>query len=175
VLYFERLGDGRFRSPGDYPGESVATVGTHDLPTLAGYWEGRDVAVREQLGIFSSADAGEARQRRRDDRRHLCEALADAGFSLPDLAKTRHDAPPELIDAVHRFLAGSSARLFLAQLDDLLGEADQLNVPGTVEAYPNWRRKLSVALEAPALVQAIVRLARLCQEQGRGRPREPRA
>jgi 4-alpha-glucanotransferase len=175
VLYFERLGDGRFRSPGDYPSESVATVGTHDLPTLAGYWEGRDVAARRQLGIFSGADAGEAQQRRLDDCRRLSEALAAAGFSLPALADSRHDAPPELVDAVHRFLAASSARLFLAQLDDLLGEVDQLNVPGTVDAHPNWRRKLSVALEAPALAQAIVRLARLCREQGRGWPREPGA
>ncbi|MGA8841353.1 MAG: 4-alpha-glucanotransferase, partial [Candidatus Aquilonibacter sp.] len=36
VLYFEREWDGRFRAPGDYPAEAVASTGTHDLPTLAG-------------------------------------------------------------------------------------------------------------------------------------------
>jgi 4-alpha-glucanotransferase len=168
VLYFERLGDGRFRSPREYPAQSVATVATHDLPTLIGYWEGRDVAVRQQVGISSPADGEQARQHRLDDCRRLSEALASAGFPLPVPAAGTQHALPELVDAVHRFLAASSARLFLAQLDDLLGEADQINVPGTVDSYPNWGRKLSLDVETPAVADAVARLARLCQEQRRG-------
>ena len=168
VLYFEQLGDGRFRSPRDYPGQSVATVGTHDLPTLVGYWEGRDIAVRQRLGIFSTAEADQAQERRLDDCRRLSEALASAGFPLPAPAGATQHASSDLIEAAHRFLASSTARLFLAHPDDLLGEVDQINVPGTVDTYPNWRRKLSIALEAPALAEAIARLVRICREQARG-------
>jgi 4-alpha-glucanotransferase len=175
VLYFERLGDGRFRSPRDYPTQSIATVGTHDLPTLVGYWEGRDIAARQQVGISSVAETEQAQQRRLDDCRHLSEALANAGFPLPAPADGTRHAPPELVDTIHRFLAVSSAHLFLAQLDDLLGEADQINVPGTVDTYPNWRRKLSLDLDAPELAKAIAELAKLCLERSRRAPCDNRA
>jgi hypothetical protein len=172
-LYFEQLGDGRFRSPRDYPAQSVATVGTHDLPTLVGYWEGRDIAVRQRLGIFSTTEAGQAQERRLDDCRRLSEAVASAGFPPPAPADGMQHAPSDLVAAVHRFLTSSSARLFLAQPDDLLGEVDQINVPGTVDTYPNWRHKLSIALEAPAFAEVIARLARICREQARGQRRTP--
>ena len=173
VLYFERLSNGRFRSPRDYPAQSIASVATHDLPTLVGYWEGRDLAARRRVGIFSATEAEEAQQHRLDDCRRLSEALASAGFPLPAPADGTQQAPSELVDAIHRFLAASSTRLFLAQLDDLLGEVDQINVPGTVDTYPNWRRKLSLDVEAPAFADAIVRLAKLCHEQGRAQRRKP--
>jgi 4-alpha-glucanotransferase len=135
---------------------------------LVGYWEGREITVRQRVGISATAEAEQARQHRLDDCRRLGEALASAGFPLPAPADGPRHAPPELVDTAHRFLAASSARLFLAQLDDLLGEADQINVPGTVDSYPNWRRKLSRDVEAPALADALARLALLCREQGRG-------
>jgi 4-alpha-glucanotransferase len=33
------------------------------------------------------------------------------------------------------------------QLEDLLAAIEQVNVPGTVTEYPNWQRKLALALE----------------------------
>jgi 4-alpha-glucanotransferase len=167
-LYFERLSDGRFRSPRDYPAQSVATVATHDLPTLVGYREGRDIAARQRVGISSVTEVEQAQQHRLDDCRRLGEALASAGFPLPAPANASQPTPAELVDAVHRFLAAASARLFLAQLDDLLGEVDQINVPGTVDTYPNGRRKLSLDVEVSAFADAIARLARICRDQGRG-------
>jgi hypothetical protein len=35
----------------------------------------------------------------------------------------------------------------MVQLDDLSGEIDQANLPGSTDEYPNWRRKLSVTIE----------------------------
>jgi 4-alpha-glucanotransferase len=175
VLYFERLNDGRFRGPRDYPAQSIASVATHDLPTLAGYWEGRDIAARQRVGISSATEVEETRQQRLDDCRRLSETLASAGFPLPALADGTQHAPSDLVDAIHRFLAASSTRLFLAQLDDLLGEVDQINVPGTVDTYPNWRRKQSLDVEAPAFAERIARLARFCHEQGRAQRRKREA
>lgn len=71
-----------------------------------------------------------------------------------------------LLEPVHRFLARSSSCLALASLDDWLGEVSQVNLPGTVDQYPNWSRKLSVPLEAMRGERLVRRLARLmCEER----------
>ena len=46
LLYFEKEADG-FRTPQEYPREALVSVSTHDLPTLAGFWENRDIEVRK--------------------------------------------------------------------------------------------------------------------------------
>lgn len=33
-------------------------------------------------------------------------------------------------------------------LDDMIGVIDQINVPGTVDSHPNWRRRLVVPIES---------------------------
>ena len=35
----------------------------------------------------------------------------------------------------------------LVQLEDVLAEVEQANLPGTTDAHPNWRRRLSRSLE----------------------------
>ena len=35
----------------------------------------------------------------------------------------------------------------MVQLDDLTEERDQVNLPGTTNQHPNWRRKQSLGLE----------------------------
>jgi 4-alpha-glucanotransferase len=96
VLYFEQVDEGRFHSPRDYPTQSVATAATHDLPHLVGYWEGRDIAVRQPLGIFSTVEADQAQERRLDDCRRLGEALASAAFPLPTPADCMQYASSDL-------------------------------------------------------------------------------
>ena len=32
-------------------------------------------------------------------------------------------------------------------LEDVLGVVEQVNVPGTIDEHPNWRRRLPVSLE----------------------------
>jgi (1->4)-alpha-D-glucan 1-alpha-D-glucosylmutase len=142
VFYFEKEGD-RFKRPDEYPHLALACPTTHDLPTLKGYIEGRDIALRLQLRRFASEQAQRTAGEERDcDRRLLTEALEAEGL-LPSGASLGDPTHlPALIDAVHRYLARSSACLFVAQLDDLFNETDQINLPGTVFEHPNWRRKL---------------------------------
>lgn len=155
VLFFEREGDGGFRLPDAYPPDAVAGTGTHDLPTLAGYWSERDVAVRERLGW----ESGEALDRDRADhaatRARLVSALtAHAGLD-PDRAEALLQAGTalsgeqltELLVAAYRYLARVRSRLVLLQAEDAIGSYDQVNVPGTVDEEPNWRRRLGVPLE----------------------------
>jgi 4-alpha-glucanotransferase len=49
------------------------------------------------------------------------------------------------------------------QLDDLLGEVDQINLPGTFVEYPNWRRKNTRTVEQ---IVSDEQLARFVIEMG---------
>jgi 4-alpha-glucanotransferase len=145
VLFFERLQDGGFRQPSDWPSQALGCVSTHDLPTLCGWWAGRDIEWREEIGFIVPDDAEAERLDRAQQRDLLWEALA-----LQNLVSAR-PAPSELdadaIIAVHSFVAMSPVRLIGVQLEDALGEIEQPNLPGNSEPHPNWRRKLSVSLE----------------------------
>jgi 4-alpha-glucanotransferase len=83
----------------------------------------------------------------------LLEALAREGFLAPERFREflpETDEPlfsAALGDAVLAYLARSKARLMLVQLEDILGESEQANLPGTTEGHPNWRRRCSHSLE----------------------------
>jgi 4-alpha-glucanotransferase len=164
VFYFERNQDGRFKPPSDYRRKAVATVSTHDLTPFAGYWQKRDIGQRRELGIYSEPEARAAEAERDVDRQRLLEALAQAGITVPPETDM-----PALLSAVHAFLASSASQLFLAKPDDLLGEREQLNVPGTTFEAPNWRRKLSAGVDDPVLLNALDELSRICATHGRKR------
>ena len=151
VLLFERDGKGRFNPAAAYPEAALATASTHDLPTLAGWWEGRDIELRAAHGLLRS-DAGPdglVAERVRD-RRLLLEALAKAGLLPPDIAcdpQAVTKMTPALADSIHAFLARTPCALLVIQPEDAFGVREQANLPGTTFEYPNWRRKLPFALE----------------------------
>jgi 4-alpha-glucanotransferase len=51
--------------------------------------------------------------------------------------------------------------LIQVQLDDLVGEEEAVNLPGTWRDYPNWRRKLGTTLEDLAGDRRLETLGRL--------------
>ena len=55
---------------------------------------------------------------------------------------TRRRVPP-----THGFVAATPSQIMLVQADDLAGETDPLNVPGTDREWPNWRRRVHVPVE----------------------------
>jgi 4-alpha-glucanotransferase len=164
VLYFERGPDGAFLPPSAYPVLAVATVTTHDLPTLAGYWSAHDLDIRARLGLFlSPSRAQEERDGRARDRDALVAALRAEGLL------TTCDSPSAAldqatVDAVHGYLARTPSRLAIIHIEDMLRTEDQPNVPGTPDAPPNWRRKLDIALEDLARDQRIVRIGEIMRE-----------
>jgi glycogen operon protein len=148
VLWFEREGVG-FRSPRSYPRFGTAVVGSHDLATLAAWWIGDDIAEDLRLGrlaVEASAGAREARER---EKRVLIDTLIAAGrLAWEHVA----DGLPAVIDdaivaAIHGYAAEGPSYLALIQVDDLSGEVERLNLPGTDRERPNWRRRLSVGVE----------------------------
>ena len=170
VLYFERDAGQAFLPPGHYPEVALSSVSTHDLPTLRGFWAGRDVAWRELLNMLpdpgSVAVAHEERSRDRVLLLHALERedLLPAGLD-PD--RPPDEMPEELILAVHRFLARAPCRLLMVQLEDALGDLEQPNLPGSSEGHPNWRRRPRLAVEALADDPLVRAIAAAIAEEGR--------
>jgi len=148
LLYFARDAKGGFLAPRRYPAPAAVAVATHDLATLAGYWHGRDLEARARLGLYpcEAAQKAAVAQRARD-RRELIRALKREGLLRPDHAEDGSAFSLDLALAVYRFLARTPARLLLLSPADIFGDEDQVNMPGTVSEYPNWRATLSVELE----------------------------
>jgi len=171
LLYFERQPDGEFKPPCDYPVQAIVAASTHDLPTLAGWWNGRDLALRTQLGLFPSDAIREAQiVNRAQDRTRLLLALAREGAlpsgTLPDPVGVPA-MTPSLGCGIHAYLAATPSKVLVVQLEDLAGVSDQINFPGTTDQYPNWRRKLPLDLERLPDDESF---ARLTQTLAQARP-----
>jgi len=172
VFYFERDGQNRFLPPEAYPTRALATVTTHDLPTLKGFWQGHDLALKRRLNLYPEARLAEADAAAREqDRRLLVEALQGRGL-LPDGAAFDPGAadccPLELREAVLTFLAASDAALLEVRLEEIFGAPEQQNLPGTKKEHPNWRIKLPLALDRITGSPEPARLAaRLNQARGK--------
>jgi 4-alpha-glucanotransferase len=166
VLYFERDQDGSFRRSRSYPSGCLASVSTHDLPTLAGFWTGRDIEWRERLGLFAEpGQSARERTERAGARQRLLELLAAEGLLPPGLdpARPPRELPWSLVLALHRLLARSPAEIVVMQLEDALQVVEQTNLPGTTAEHPNWRRRLEVPLERLGAEPRVVQLAREIQ------------
>jgi 4-alpha-glucanotransferase len=145
VLYFERSGRG-FRPSRTYSRRALVTANTHDLPPLAGFVQGRDLELRRQAGAIESDLAlAEAQSERRKWCRALAqrlraEAILGDGEALPP--------PPRLCAAVSAFLCRTPAPLVGIALDDLVGETEPVNLPGTKQdRFPSWRRRMALPVE----------------------------
>ncbi|HET9864984.1 MAG TPA: 4-alpha-glucanotransferase [Steroidobacteraceae bacterium] len=142
VVMFEQR-DGEFVAPGDYVRQALATVTTHDLPTLHGWWSGHDIELWEQLGFYADAAvAAQARAHRGVERERLLRALRRQGL-WPDQPAEIPGFSVELARAVHVFLARSRAALVTVQLEDMIGMREPVNLPGTSTQYPNWTRRMT--------------------------------
>jgi len=151
LLYFEKDKKGNFKWPGEYPQQALVSTTTHDLPTLAGFWSGRDITARHEVGVIvSEEDFNSAMEDRLKDKQLLLSQLIEATLLPEDYEKDARQLPEltaELHNAVIGFLASTPSDLFMLSIEDLLKSKDQQNLPGTTAEYPNWRRKLEFSLE----------------------------
>jgi 4-alpha-glucanotransferase len=125
LLYFEP-GD-----PSALPENALAAVTTHDLPTIAGLWTGRDLTRQRDAGMRPNA-----------------EGATHLRARIRSLAGVEDDAPvDEVVAGTHRALARAPSALLAATLDDALSVEERPNLPGTTEAT-NWSIALPLALDA---------------------------
>ena len=158
VLWFERAADHGFIGAHDYPADCAAMTGTHDTPTVAGWWRGRDLDWAAQLGrLPAEVSRAKAEEIRDWDRGLLWSTLA--GGERP-----ASDDPAPAVEAALAHVARSPAVLALAPVEDLLAEDEQPNLPGTVTEHPNWRRRQSAPLadllHDPATARRVDAMAR---------------
>ncbi|HVT59696.1 MAG TPA: 4-alpha-glucanotransferase [Thermoanaerobaculia bacterium] len=139
------------------PALSVASLNTHDMPTFRGFWEGRDIEELRRLGFFDAAQAQAERDRRAAQRERLAAALPPR---LRAAAERGGDRRQAVLEALLEELAAGPAHLLLINLEDLWGESEPQNVPGTQQERPNWRRKARLTLEELAAHPDLIALLR---------------
>ncbi|MDR5739127.1 MULTISPECIES: 4-alpha-glucanotransferase [unclassified Caballeronia] len=151
VLWFERAEDGEgFKPPREWSNGVTATTTTHDLPTVTGWWRGEDIEWRSKIGQTMAREDGRdpveaAMEERGEDRAHLWRAFQEAGVAPADV-----DAPPvdnAPVDEALAFVGMTPAPLVTYPLEDLLGLAEQPNLPGSIDEHPNWRRRLALPVD----------------------------
>jgi 4-alpha-glucanotransferase len=139
VLLFEQ-NDGEFTDHQAWPDNALATSTTHDLPTLNGWWHGRDIDWNRDLELIDEPTEKQWRVTREHERRALRQVLS------PELQHSESEGIEDIdaiIDASTRFLGLTPAPLVLLPIDDALGIEEQANLPGTIDSHPNWRRRYS--------------------------------
>jgi len=144
VMVFEQT-DGRFKRPDEFDAAALAIFATHDLPSARGWWNGTDIGRREKLNLYPRADMVQGeRDARAADRAKLVRALAEQGLlpsSFPVAGALSDEDAQALSDAAHAYLARCKSRLVMVQIEDVLAMDSQMNLPGTTDQHPNWRRR----------------------------------
>jgi 4-alpha-glucanotransferase len=154
LAWFERDAGGRRRRAAGYPRLAVAAATTHDLPTVAGFLDGSDLAELRGIGVVPADRFDQATAVQEREREELCRLLRDEGL----LGAGDRDVGAT-VAALHAFLAGTPAMLVAATLEDALQVRRRPNVPGTTTERPNWSLPLPVPLEELAGDPRVRRLA----------------
>ncbi|MBV4462720.1 4-alpha-glucanotransferase [Pseudomonas sp. SWRI79] len=143
VLLFEQ-DNTHFKSILDWPDNALATTSTHDLPTLNGWWHGRDIDWSARLNLVDAPGEIEWRQHREREREGLRRVLSED----PQNFREESHETDQVLDAAVRFLGHTRAPLVLLPMEDALGIEQQANLPGTTDTHPNWSRRLPGDSEA---------------------------
>lgn len=139
VLWFERDWDAPGQPhvpPEEWEPETMASISTHDLPTVTGWLQDERIRVQADLGLLD-VPADEAYAQAKTDREALFDLLQAEGIPADDP-----------VVALHAVIARAASRLVLSSPADAVGQLQQPNLPGTVDEYPNWRIPLPVDLDA---------------------------
>jgi 4-alpha-glucanotransferase len=135
MLWFAREPDGRPLPPARWRRACMATVGTHDVPPVAGFVTGDQVTVRAELGLLDqpleSERAAAAENLARWQAALAAEGLLRAGGGPA--------SPADFTVAVYGYLSRTPALLAGVSLADAVGDVRTQNIPGTSTEYPNWQ------------------------------------
>ena len=163
VLWFERTRSGGFKAPARWPIAAAAMTSTHDLPTVAGWWQGRDIEWTWQIGRTSAfaSEADEHAAREKDRARFWQTHRRAAKYrraARPNAVGARHcgrpvpaqpkpEEPTTAVNAAIEFVASTPSEIAVIPVEDLLALPEQPNLPGTIDEHPNWRRRLPASVE----------------------------
>lgn len=151
LVYFEKHSqDGRFKQSYEYPAQALVSSTTHDLPTIAGFWKGRDIEARRAAGLADEAGYSNQWNDRKREKQRMLDALHRENL-LPDHYERDAERVPEIDGHLHNAIVGFMAQvpsmLLLLNQEDFTKETEQQNLPGSTAEYPNWQRKMRVKVE----------------------------
>ena len=124
------------------PRQSVASLNTHDTAMFASFWTDRDIEDQVALGLLDEAHANDALRRRRQLRQALLGHLRKCR-----LIKGGQPSASAVLRACLATLGASNAECVIVTLEDLWGETEPQNTPGTDRERPNWTRRMRLSLE----------------------------
>ena len=111
LFYFEKNERGEFRRSDEYPRQSLVSSTTHDLPTLAGFWVGADIAARRAAGIIDDEVQRAQLEQRRTEKQKMLDVLFQLELVRKDLPRSA-EAYAELTGRAaqrHRRVSGDDA------------------------------------------------------------------
>ncbi|MCX4974444.1 4-alpha-glucanotransferase [Streptomyces sp. NBC_00620] len=162
VLWFERDwdGDGLPLPPERWRADCLATATTHDLPSTAARLTGEHVELRDRLGLLTGTLAEEraAAAAETGEWLALLNRLGLLQGATGGLSAVSEEAE---IQAVHRFLLRTPARMIGVWLPDTVGDRRPQNLPGTWDQYPNWRLPIADAEGRPVTLEELAASPRL--------------
>ena len=139
--------------PSAFPTSCLASISTHDLPTVAGLLDGSDATERATVGVAVDADADAALVRRLD-------AAARQGGAVTSVD------PISCAVAATRALAQGPAAVVVSTLDDALGVTRRPNIPGTTDERANWSIPLPVTVENLAEQPGVIAMTAALSSRG---------
>ena len=152
VFYFMHNDKDVFELPAGYQSSALVVTSTHDLPTWVGYMTEHDLEVRKQLSLHAPEVMKILEEMRSSQKKGILDVLLRAGYISKEEAvavqRGKDSLWPDLSARVHSFLGTTAACIQAVQLEDLAGEHEQANLPGTVEEHPNWKRRSVLSMEA---------------------------
>jgi 4-alpha-glucanotransferase len=148
ILWFERDEQGDPLAAERWRELCLASVTTHDLPPSAGFLAGDHVRLRDRLGLLERTVEEELAAD--DEERESWLAEVRRRGLLPEGADTE-----ATVEALHRYLTLTPARLLCVALTDAVGDRRTQNQPGTTDEYPNWRVPLSGADGTPLQLEEV--------------------
>jgi 4-alpha-glucanotransferase len=138
---------GRFKHSFEYPRQALVSSSTHDLPTLAGFWQNSDIEARRQAGLADEASSRNQFHDRQREKQAMLDLLHSENLVPSHYtrdASSLNWLDGDLHNAVIGFLARVPSPLLLLNQEDFTKETAQQNLPGSTSQYPNWQRKMRV-------------------------------
>ncbi|MBR9891621.1 4-alpha-glucanotransferase [bacterium] len=158
LMCFEHTGDPPwYKAPQEYDEGVIASFSSHDLPTWKGWREGREIALRRDMGIIPAE--------------HTEGMFGFRGREVEGMdgatAPYRNGYAPESPEAMAALLAETASCMVALQVEDMLEMESQPNMPGTVWEYPNWRQRLPAGVDEIAASPVLANAARIMKRAGR--------
>lgn len=143
LFYFEFDGE-KSKPLTNYPYQAMTTLSTHDLPTVKGYWQEYDIELGKQYHIYPSREVLEQVQANRIfSKKAFCDTLVTQGLAVEE----GEQMSKAFNHRLQAYVAQTHSALFATQPEDWLDMLEPVNIPGTSNEYPNWRRKLAKTTE----------------------------